>query len=62
MYRVDGFKTGQGFKAHDRQLRSMRSAWAGGLHLRRCTIGVVGKGRERDFKHKAYIRGAARTR
>jgi hypothetical protein len=33
MYRVND-QTGQGFKAHDRQFQSMRSAWAGGLHLR----------------------------
>jgi hypothetical protein len=33
MYRVNS-QTGQGFNAHDRQFQSMRSAWAGGLHLR----------------------------
>jgi hypothetical protein len=37
MYRVID-QTGLGFKAHDRQFQSMRSACASGLHLRSCTV------------------------
>jgi hypothetical protein len=33
MYRVNNVEQVKGFKAHDRQLQSMRSAWASGLHL-----------------------------
>jgi len=42
MYRVNS-QTGQGFKAHDRQFQSMRSAWAGGLHLRSRMDGMRGR-------------------
>jgi Ca2+/H+ antiporter, TMEM165/GDT1 family len=45
MYRVNK-QTGQGFKAHDRQFQSMRSAWAGGLHLRSRTDEWRGAGTE----------------
>ena len=55
MYRVNS-PTGQGFKAHDRQFQSMRSAWAGGLHLRSRTDEWRGAGNDiNTFKQSALI-------
>jgi len=55
MYRVNE-QTGQGFKAHDRQFQSMRSAWAGGLHLRSRSDEWRGAGDEvNTFKQSALI-------
>jgi hypothetical protein len=55
MYRVND-QTGQGFKAHDRQFQSMRSAWAGGLHLRSRMDERRGAGKEvNTVKQSALI-------
>src|SRR5207248_4721354 len=53
MYRVNT-QTGQGFKAHDRQFQSMRSAWASGLHLRSRTDEKRGAGDEVNTFDKAH--------